>query len=119
MEDLNPGWRTSSRSGNGGECVEVGRASDGMIMVRDTKDCPDGPACRYTPAGWRAFVARVRSGTPGLDEPGRRPQAVRLPAWPELVPRRPEPARYRGTGGRAAGFRGGRGRRGMRADPSL
>jgi hypothetical protein len=73
MEDLNPGWRTSSRSGNGGECVEVGRDSGGMIMVRDTKDRPAGPVCRYTSAGWRAFVARVRSGAPGAGEPGRLP----------------------------------------------
>ena len=70
MEDLNPGWRTSSYSGNGGECVEVGRAAGGMIMVRDTKDRAGGPACRYTPAGWRAFVARIRSGA---GEPGRLP----------------------------------------------
>jgi hypothetical protein len=62
MEDLNPGWRTSSHSGNGGECVEVGRDGDGTIMVRDTKNVAGGPFCRYTPAGWRGFVARVRSG---------------------------------------------------------
>ena len=68
MEDLNPGWRTSSYSGNGGECVEVGRASDGMITVRDTKDRPGGPACRCTPSEWRAFIARIRSGA---GEPGR------------------------------------------------
>lgn len=65
MEDLNPGWRTSSYSGNGGECVEVGRDGDGLIVVRDTKDRSDGPACRYTPAGWRAFIARVRSEASG------------------------------------------------------
>ncbi len=71
MEDLNPGWRTSSYSGNGGECVEVGRDDDGMVMVRDTKN-PGGAACRCTPAGWRGFVARVRAGALGPDEPGRR-----------------------------------------------
>ena len=73
MEDLSAGWRPSSYSGNGGECVEVGRAGDGMIVVRDTKDHGDGPVCRYTPVGWRAFVAGVRSGTPGPGEPGRLP----------------------------------------------
>jgi hypothetical protein len=72
MEDLNPGWRTSSHSGNGGECVEVGHAAGGTIMVRDTKN-PGGSVCRYTPAGWRGFLARVRSGAPGSGEPGRLP----------------------------------------------
>jgi hypothetical protein len=72
MENLNPRWRTSSHSGNGGECVEVGRDSDGMIMVRDIKN-PDGPVCWYTPAGWRGFLARVRSGAPGSGEPARLP----------------------------------------------
>jgi hypothetical protein len=67
MEDLNPAWRTSSHSGNGGECVEVGRGNDGMIMVRDTKNRVGRPVCRYTPAGWRAFVARVRFRASGSD----------------------------------------------------
>jgi hypothetical protein len=71
MEDLNPRWRTSSRSGNGGECVEVGRDDGGMIMVRDTKNPAGGPVCRYTPDRWRAFIARVRSKASGLAEPGR------------------------------------------------
>jgi Domain of unknown function (DUF397) len=71
MEDLNPGWRTSSHSGNGGECVEVGHADDGMIMVRDTKNRVGGPVCRYTPAEWRAFVARVHSGMPESDKSRR------------------------------------------------
>ncbi len=57
---MNPAWRTSSRSGNGGECVEVGHDVSGMIMVRDTKNRAGGPVCRYTPAGWRTFVARIR-----------------------------------------------------------
>jgi hypothetical protein len=68
MEDLNPRWRTSSHSGNGGECVEVGRDSGGMIMVRDTKNRVGGPVCQYTQDGWRAFVARIRAG---ISEPGR------------------------------------------------
>jgi hypothetical protein len=69
MEDLNPGWRTSSHSGNGGECVEVGCAVGGMIMIRDTKN-PGGTVCRYNPVAWRGFVARVRSGALGSGEPG-------------------------------------------------
>ena len=52
-------WRKSSYSGaNGGECVEVARTSD-VVMVRDTKD-----RCGSTlsvPVGvWRVFVSSVR-----------------------------------------------------------
>ena len=56
-------WRTSSYSGTqGGNCVEVA-ARGGMIVVRDTKDQGHGAVPRFTAAGWRAFVAGVRSGT--------------------------------------------------------
>ena len=62
MEDLGQGWRKSSYSGNGGECVEVGRADDRTILVRDTKEHGQGTACRYTSAGWRVFTAAIRNG---------------------------------------------------------
>ncbi|HUZ22331.1 MAG TPA: DUF397 domain-containing protein [Streptosporangiaceae bacterium] len=66
-------WRKSSFSGNGGgNCVEVGQAADGTILVRDTKD-RGGAAHRYTPAEWRAFVAGVRNGEFDLDESGSLP----------------------------------------------
>jgi hypothetical protein len=71
MEDLDQHWRKSSYSGNGGECVEVGQAVDGMVLVRDTKDHGDGSVHRYTPAEWRAFLAGVRNGEFDLDESGR------------------------------------------------
>ena len=71
------GWRTSSYSGgNGGACVEVA-AHDGMILVRDTKDHGRGLVYKYTPDQWRAFVAGVRNGESGLDEPRRLPQEGR------------------------------------------
>ncbi|MBV9445695.1 MAG: DUF397 domain-containing protein [Streptosporangiaceae bacterium] len=55
-------WRKSSFSGaNGGACVEVA-GYDGMIVVRDTKDQGRGPVQRYSPAGWRTFIAGVRDG---------------------------------------------------------
>jgi hypothetical protein len=38
MEDVGRGWRKSSFSDNGGECVEVGHVQR-VIAVRDTKDC--------------------------------------------------------------------------------
>ena len=55
-------WRKSSFSGaNGGDCVEAA-GHGGMIWVRDTKDHGHGPVQRYSPAGWRAFLAAVRDG---------------------------------------------------------
>lgn len=50
-------WRTSSYSGNGGNCVEVAAAGD--IMVRDTKDRSAG-TLRFTLSAWRAFLDDVR-----------------------------------------------------------
>jgi len=64
------GWRKSSRSGDNG-CVEVAGDLAGLVGVRDSKD-PAGPALRFGPAGWRAFVSAVRSGD--VDRcPARRP----------------------------------------------
>ena len=80
---VNPGWRTSSYSGNGGSsCVEVGaipwRKSTyssnggsscveaghvpGAVLVRDTTQHGRGPVLRVTPAGWARFTATVRAG---------------------------------------------------------
>ncbi|MBV9450971.1 MAG: DUF397 domain-containing protein [Streptosporangiaceae bacterium] len=73
MDVSNVRWRKSSFSGgNGGNCVEVA-GRDGVILVRDTKAHGHGPVHRYTPAGWRAFVAGVRAGEFALDKSGRRP----------------------------------------------
>jgi len=51
------GWRTNSYSGNGGNCVEVAPAPGG-ILVRDSKD-PAGHALAVTTAGWQTFLATV------------------------------------------------------------
>jgi hypothetical protein len=60
MTDLSPErWRKSSYSGNNG-CVEVGLAGD-QVVVRDSKD-RSGPALRFTPEEWRAFLAGARDG---------------------------------------------------------
>jgi Domain of unknown function (DUF397) len=56
ITDLN--WRKSSFSGNGGSsCIEV--ASDGAVMVRDSKDA-DGPKLAFSPDKWRQFADRVK-----------------------------------------------------------
>lgn len=56
ITDLN--WRKSSYSGNGGSsCIEV--ASDGAVMVRDSKDA-DGPKLAFSPETWRQFADRVK-----------------------------------------------------------
>ncbi|MFY1637396.1 DUF397 domain-containing protein [Solwaraspora sp. WMMB335] len=51
-----PRWRTSTRSGNGGNtCVEVADNVSGRVLVRDSKDVT-GPVLAFGPAAWSAFV---------------------------------------------------------------
>ena len=55
---IDPRWRKSSYSDNGGECVEV--AGDGdRVLVRDTKQDRTGPVLRFAPEAWRRFTGRV------------------------------------------------------------
>ena len=60
-------WRTSTRSGAAGNCVQVARTST-AVAVRDSKD-PEGPILEFAPDAWGEFVGLVRTG--GLDP--RRP----------------------------------------------
>ncbi|MDQ3887408.1 MAG: DUF397 domain-containing protein [Actinomycetota bacterium] len=55
MDCVKVGWRTSSYSPNGGACVEVAPAPDG-VLVRDSKDS-SGPTLAVTTAQWQAFLA--------------------------------------------------------------
>jgi hypothetical protein len=63
MEDqIEPRWRKSSYSGNGGgDCVEVARNLPGIVGVRDSKD-PHGPVLFVEPGRWRDFIAGVKAG---------------------------------------------------------
>jgi hypothetical protein len=57
-------WRKSTRSGNGGNCVEVADnllSTTGRIYVRDSKD-RTGPVLAFAAAEWVAFAAGVRDG---------------------------------------------------------
>ncbi|MEU9508456.1 DUF397 domain-containing protein [Micromonospora sp. NPDC048170] len=55
-------WRKSTRSNNGGECVEVADNLPGVVGLRDSKD-PTGPMLTFTPAAWVTFVQGVRGAT--------------------------------------------------------
>jgi Domain of unknown function (DUF397) len=58
VEAIDPRWRKSSFSGNGGDCVEVG-GTRRVVLVRDTKDCA-GPVLRFSPAAWHRFAGQVK-----------------------------------------------------------
>lgn len=53
-------WRTSSRSGGNGACVEIAGTADG-VAVRDSKD-RSGPVLVFTPDEWRVFATRAKAG---------------------------------------------------------
>jgi hypothetical protein len=62
MEAVGRCWRKSSYSGNGGaECVEVTTRQPGIIAVRDSKELY-GPVLTVAAAGWRDFIADVKTG---------------------------------------------------------
>ena len=54
-------WRKSSRSGSNGDCVEVGPSQSGVLAVRDSKD-PSGPVLVVAPSTWQVFTNRVKTG---------------------------------------------------------
>jgi hypothetical protein len=55
-------WRTSTRSGANGDCVEVADNLPGVVAVRDSKD-RTGPALLFTRGQWASFVDGARDGT--------------------------------------------------------
>ena len=55
--DLN--WRKSSYSSTtGGNCIEA--ATNGGVLVRDTKDNGDGPVLSIPAATWSRFLDDIR-----------------------------------------------------------
>jgi hypothetical protein len=60
-EAVNPGWRKSSYSHNGGgDCVEAAHAP-GVILVRDTKDNGTGRVLHLTPRAWTRLTHTIRT----------------------------------------------------------
>lgn len=56
------GWRKSTWSGAGGDCVEVAFVAD-TTAVRDTKAHGAGPVLLFDHPAWAAFLADVKHGT--------------------------------------------------------
>jgi hypothetical protein len=66
MEITDMNWRKSSYSGNGGSsCIEV--ASDGAVMVRDTKQDGQGPVLTFSPDAWRSFTRSAKDASLSSD----------------------------------------------------
>nr|WP_204011291.1 DUF397 domain-containing protein [Micromonospora andamanensis] len=61
MTPLGTTWRTSTRSGTQGQCIEI-RYIDGRVEVRDSKD-RSGPSLALTPENWTVFVTSLGKKT--------------------------------------------------------
>jgi Domain of unknown function (DUF397) len=57
-------WRTSTRSGGNGNCVEVAANLPAVVAVRDSKD-RNGQVLIFGHADWKVFTAQLRN--PALD----------------------------------------------------
>lgn len=60
------GWRTSTRSNNGSNCVEVDFTTSGA-QIRDSKAHGTGPIIEFTPAQWAAFIHESVHGLPSAN----------------------------------------------------
>lgn len=60
MVTQQPGWRTSTYSSNGDDCVEVSGAVVG-VNIRHSKD-PNGPMISFTGQQWRQWLAELATG---------------------------------------------------------
>ncbi len=60
------GWRTSTRSSNGGNCVEVDFTVAG-VEIRDSKAHGTGPIIGFTSTQWAAFLRESVRGLPSAN----------------------------------------------------
>jgi hypothetical protein len=59
MKALDRQWRTSTRSGGNGACIEA-RFADHSAQVRDSKDRM-GPVLSFSPSAWSLFVDGLKA----------------------------------------------------------
>ncbi|GAA4225646.1 hypothetical protein GCM10022254_07980 [Actinomadura meridiana] len=57
------GWRVSSYSEAGGNCVEVGRSTSATVGVRDSTLHGKSPILEFTRTEWAALLAAVRASS--------------------------------------------------------
>jgi hypothetical protein len=62
------GWRTSTYSGSGNNCVEVQTSHPHGIAVRDSKN-PHGGVLTFTRGQWRAFTRTIKIDGGGQPRP--------------------------------------------------
>ncbi|MEU6024178.1 DUF397 domain-containing protein [Micromonospora sp. NPDC048871] len=66
MKALDNQWRTSSRSGGNGACVEA-RYADHAAQVRDSKD-QQGSVLMFSAGQWIGFIEGIKAGAFGSGE---------------------------------------------------
>lgn len=54
-------WRKSTRSNNGGACVEVAQNLPEVVAVRDSKH-RNGPVLIFASHEWQSFISMVKIG---------------------------------------------------------
>jgi hypothetical protein len=55
------GWRTSSRSSGGANCVEINLTHPHLVHVRDSKDHGTGPTIAVTHRQWATLLHQITS----------------------------------------------------------
>lgn len=60
MDDIrDTTWRTSTKSGNTGNCLEAGITGYGGVLVRDTKD-RENRTLAFTRGAWQLFTNSLK-----------------------------------------------------------